>query len=182
MKKLLLFAMLLGTVGAAHSQIVLEEAKISYSPASMKLDPVTNAVTINIPEDRVGEFSQDPLMFVMKKFDVAGLVDANKDEPYNSYEVWFVTKKGHLLANFDRDGDLKSSSQRFKDVSLPKETRDRIIEDHGIVQIMNTKYLANSKGWNLNKEFYRVRIKDANNKTKTLRLDAPKRRAGLAGL
>ena len=182
MKKLILVILMFGFINAGYSQIVLKEAKIDYDPASMKLDPYTNSLTIHIPETRVGEFREDPLFFIKNKFDMYSLADANKREPYNDYEVWFNTKDGYLLANFDKRGKLISSSQRFKDVLLPQETRDKIISEHGVVQIVGSKYSASSKGYDLNKEVYTVKIKDANNKTHRLRMKVPEKRSTLAGL
>lgn len=182
MKKLILIMLLLGFVSAGHSQIVLKEAKVDYKPASLKLDPYTNSLTLKIAEEKVGEFSQDPLMFVKNKFDMYSYADANKNEGYNDYQVWFTTRKGYLLATFDNDGNLISSSQKFKNVILPKETRDEILAQHGNVKMLDTKYFATSKGWNIDKEYYRVKFKDANNKTQRLRLQVPERRLTLAGL
>lgn len=181
MKKMLFLLVLLGVVLAGHSQILLKEAKVSYKPVSMKLDPYTNSLTLKVNEMKAGEFGQDPLMYVKNNFDAYSLINSNKDEPYDSYQVWFESKKGYLLANFDKDGKLLSSSQRFKNVYLPAEIRNSIIREYGNVKLVNSKYIATSKGWDLDKQFYRVKIKDSDNKTKVIRLEAPAKRA-IAGL
>ncbi|MGB7784985.1 MAG: hypothetical protein WBL27_02690 [Salinimicrobium sp.] len=182
MKKLILFMLLLGFVSTGHSQIVLKEARVDYKPSSLKLDPYTNSLTLKIKEEKVGEFRQDPLMFVKNKFDMNSYVDANRSGNFRDYQVWFQTRKGYLMANYDKDGNLVSSSQKFKDVLLPQETRNEIIAQYGNVHIFSSKYFATSTGWNIDKEYYRVKIKDANNKTQKLRLQVPEKRLTLAGL
>lgn len=180
MKKLILCMFLLGIVSAGHTQILLKEANVFSDAASMKLDPYTNSLTIQIPEIKVGEFSEDPLMFLKNHFNAPKFADANKDLNLSSYEVWFKTKKGYMVARFDTKGSLISSSQKFKNVILPQENRKEIIEEHGNVNVVDNKYFATSNGWVVNEAFYRVKIKDGK-KTKRIRIDVPRKEASLAG-
>ena len=58
---------MLAFVAVGHSQIVLEEAKITSDPTSMKVDPVKNVYVLTIPEKSFGGFEKDPLAFVRER-------------------------------------------------------------------------------------------------------------------
>lgn len=160
MKNLILVLLLFGFIGTGHSQILLKETKLEYRPESMKLDPVSNSLVIGIPEKSYGEFEKDPLAFVKNQFDIQKVVKDNEKEDYDSYRVNFKTTKGHLLANFDEDGELISSFQKFKNVRLPEDARMQILQQYRDAVLIGNKHIAISKGWDVQKDFYRVKLKD----------------------
>lgn len=170
MKNLILCLLLFGFISTGHSQILLKEAKVDYIPESMKLDPVSNELVVNIPEKTVGEFQKDPLDFMKKSFDVQKLINDNKEEKYAGFIVNFKSKKGFMAARFNQHGDLLSSFQKFKDVRLPENERLLIVGKYRDAAIIGNKYIASSKGWDLTKEQYVVKIKDGN-KTRRVRID-----------
>ena len=170
MKNLILWMLLFGFISTGHSQILLKEAKVDYIPESMTMDANTNKLVIKIAEDRAGEFQSNPLSFVKNKFDVQKLVRDNKRSLYNSYIVHFKSGKGNLLAKFDNDGTLISSYQNFKDIRLPEEARLQIVSKYRDAAIVSNKYVAYSKGWDLTKEMYKVKIKE-NGKTKRIKIN-----------
>lgn len=181
MKALVLGMFLLGIVSTGHTQIVLKEARVTFDPSSLKIDPDSNSLTLNIPETKVGEFSEDPLMFMKNHFDAGTFADVNKGEEYSTYQVWFNTNKGYMVATIDKRGKLISTSQKFRNMMLPEENRKKILEEHGNVQFVNNTYFATSKGWDINKEYYRVKVKDGK-KTKAIRIEIPAKKERLAGL
>ena len=160
MKKLMLCLFFLGFVIQGYSQIELKETKIVYKPVSMKIDPVTNSLTIKLSERKAGEFSQDPLGYLKNNFDVSRLVSENNDANYSNYEVTFKSSNGHLRASFDKEGNLTSSFQKFRNVRLPEEVRLEALRDFKDAQIVKNRYTAISKGWEIKDENYVLRIKD----------------------
>ncbi|NJW55867.1 hypothetical protein HC175_23420, partial [Salinimicrobium sp. CDJ15-91] len=84
--------------------------------------------------------------------------------------VSFKSTKGHLLANFDGDGDLISSFQKFKNVRLPEDARMQILQQYRDAVITGNKHVAISKGWDVQKEFYKVKLRDGD-KTRTVKVN-----------
>ena len=160
MKKLVLCLLLMGFMAQGHSQIQLKEAKVVYTPESMKLDPATNRLTLDLSEAVVNDFSQDPLDYVRRNFDIASIVAQNKDAGFSFYEVNFKSKKGHLLARFDKDGELTSTFQKFKDVDLPDEVKLEVLRSFKDGEIVGNHYSARSKGWQLKNENYVVKVRN----------------------
>lgn len=181
MKTLILCLLLLGSVSSGHSQILLKEAKVDYRPESMKLDPNSSTLLIKINEKVVGEFQNDPLQFMKTKFDIKKFVSDNKDLKYNEYQVNFQSRKGILAATFHKDGELISSVQRFKGVRLPEQARLQILEKHRGAAILGNTFYASTNGWDVNKAYYKVKIKDGN-KTRRVRVDKDREQYSLAGL
>lgn len=180
MKKVLLCLLLFGFISSGHSQILLKEAKVNYRPESMKIDPNSNNLVIKLPEKVAGEFQKDPLEYMRTQFDIQKFIVDNQDLDYDSFLVNFKSTKGYLRANFDRRGDLVSSFQKFKDVRLPESARLKIQEKYRDAAIVGNKYVASSKGWEISKESYIVKIKDGN-KTRRVRVNKDRDVLSLAG-
>ena len=181
MKKLILVLLLFSFFASGHSQILLKETKVEYRPETMKLDPLSNSLVLVIPEKTYASFEKDPLAFVKDQFDIQKIIKDNKDRNYVNYNVHFKTNKGHLITNFDEDGDLISSFQRFKNVRLPDEARLKILQEYRDAIFVSNQYRAVSKGWDIQKEHYKVKIKDGN-KTRRLKLNKENGALAIANL
>lgn len=179
MKKLIFGMFLLGFIATGNSQILLEEAKVDYKAPSMQLDPDTDWLKFIIPEKEVGEFQQDPLAFMKANFDAKKFALDNKDADLVNFEIYFKSRKGFLVALFDDQGELISTNQKFKDVRLPEDARLEILRTNNDAVIKGTKYVAYSKGWDLNREFYRVKISHGD-KIKRLRINRQNNRLSIA--
>jgi hypothetical protein len=181
MKKLILSLLFLGFIGPAQTQILLEEANIEYSPVVMKLDPASNMLVLKIEEKSVGEFQSNALEFVKKSFNVNQLVQQNKDSDYDYYNVKFKSAKGHITALFDKEGDLVSSYQKFRDIAIPGNARVQILEKYKGCTFLETTYMANSRGWDIKKEQYRVKIQDGD-KVRRIKINKDGQNVRLASL
>jgi hypothetical protein len=181
MKKLLAGLLLICFTGVVQAQIEeLKEATIDYRPVSMKLDPGTQSVTIDIPEEYVGEFQNDPLAFMKKKFNVNQLIQENEGSDYTDYQVFFNTQKGYMVATYDEDGDLLSTFQRFEDAQLPNEARQKIMKKSKNARVIGVKHIVITDGWDIDKEFYKVKLQDGD-KTRRIRLNQTPRGITMAG-
>lgn len=179
MKKLILCLLLFGFISAGHSQILLKEAKVDYHPESMRIDAITNTLVVKLPEKFAGEFQNDPLTFMKNNFDVKKFIEDNRE--YDEFWVDLKSRKGHLAAKFNKKGELVSSAQKFKDVRLPENARVKILEKYRDAAIVGNKYLCSTKGWDINKEFYVVKIKEGD-KTRRVRINKERELLSLSSL
>ena len=180
MKKLIFSLLFLGFISTAQTQILLDVADLGDIPSSMKIDPATNALVIKM-EKSAGEFNKDPLTFVKSRFNSRQLVEDNKEGDFDSYVVKFKSSKGHLTANFDNKGDLVTSFQRFTNVAIPDEARLQILQKYRDCNFLKSTYAARSKGYEIKKEHYLVKIKDGD-KMRKLRINKNAQGVRVAGL
>lgn len=166
MKKLILGIFLIGFMATGNSQIELEEVKIK----SMKLDPVTQTLVITLPEEKVGEFETDPLYFMKNKFNAKRFVKDNSNSDIIEFYVNFVTSKGNLEARFNKNGELVSSKQRFINIRLPHDVQMEIARLYKGAEITRSKYIAHSKGWDINKEYFKLKLADGD-KNRRIRIN-----------
>ena len=181
MKNVFIGLFLLAFIATGNSQILLDEAKVEYKKASMELDPETQTLVIQIPEKKVGEFGKDPLVFMKNNFDIASFVKDNSDGDYSEFQVNFVSNKGHLSARFSRDGDLISSQQKFRNMRLPHDVQLEIAQLYNGATVLGTKSFAHSKGWIIDKEYYKIKLDDGE-RTRRVRVDRNNDRLSIAGL
>lgn len=181
MKNLIFCLFLFFGMGIGHSQIVLKESKVEYIPGTMEVNAVTNSVSLTIPESFVGEFEEDPLTFIQDNFNIKQLIRDNEQYNFDSYQVFFQSKKGKVLANFDKEGELVSSFHRFKDVALPDDVKLEILRSHKNSKVVKNKHILTTKDLAINKEYYVVKILDGD-QTRRLRIDRNAQGLSLAGL
>lgn len=160
MKKHFLIIVLIVFCATGHSQILLDEARVEYQPFSMKVDPITKSVELEIPEEINGEFQKDPLTFIKNHFNIQSFIQQNKKYKFNEYEVSFRSTKGKLTARYNKDGELISTQQKFKNVALPVAAHLEIMKQYKGGVVLSNTYVASSKAWDISKEIYRVKLKD----------------------
>ncbi|WP_423818898.1 hypothetical protein V5739_15335 [Salinimicrobium sp. TIG7-5_MAKvit] len=180
MKNLIIGMFLFGFIATGNSQILLEETKIEYQPVSLALDQESHQRSIELPEKLSGEFQQNPLAFMKTRFNVQKFLKDNEEADYDAFEVFFKSKKGFLKASFNKTGDLISSNQKFKNIPLPQDVRLEVFRLHRDAMIEGIKYTAFSKGWDITKEIYRIKIKDGD-KTRRVRINRNNDQLSLAG-
>ncbi|WP_029034856.1 hypothetical protein [Salinimicrobium terrae] len=181
MKNVVIGFFLLAFIATGNSQIVLDEAKVNFTKASMQLDPATQTLVIQIPEKEVGEFGKNPLVFMKNNFDVESFIKDNSDQDYSEFQVNFVSNKGHLTARFNKDGDLISSQQKFKNMRLPHDVQLEIAHLYNNATVLRTRSFAHSKGWIIDKEYYKIKLDDGE-RTRRVRIDRKNDRLYIAGL
>ena len=180
MKKVILSLLCIAFTGMAYSQRVIKLEEMMYNPKSMELDEGTNSLTFTVMEDYVGQFHSNPLKYAKENFRIADLIEANKDEDYDTYEVTFKTTKGYLKVNYNQLGDITSSTQFFKDVRLPYESMISVLKANKGYSIASTKHVAFSRsGWDVDKEFYKVKLKNGK-KNKVVKVNIERDAAGVA--
>ncbi len=163
MKNVMIILLMFGAIGLSRAQKTeeLKEATVEFIKTDMRMDPNTRAVAITIPEKTYGEFKNAPLTFIKNRFSPYQMVQENQDQKFDSFEVYFNTDNGYIVAKYDEEGDLLSTFQRFNDAQLPQGAKDEIMKKMGKdTQILNSKMTAVSSGWDVTKEIYRVEVKN----------------------
>lgn len=181
MKTIIIGFFLLAFIATGNSQIVLEESRIDVKKTSMEIDPVTQALQLKIPEEKFGEFEKDPLTFMKNKFDVQQFLEDNRNADLSEFHVNFITTKGALKARFDKNGELISSYQKFLNKKLPQDVQLELARLYRNASVEKTKSFAYSKGWEINKEYYKVKLVDGDN-VRRVRIDRKNNRLSVAVL
>lgn len=168
MKGILILS-LLGVFAAGQAQVIqLEETKINYSPRAVVVSADSGKLILNVAEEYKGQFSNDPIKFMNDNFNIFDFKKSQK-EKYDSYLVDFRSNKGHLLATFDRNGELVKTYQRFKNCKMPVSIRQEIFQNNKGWSIVNYKYFATGKSDKIDKETYTVHLVSGKEK-KTLKI------------
>jgi hypothetical protein len=86
-----------------------------------------------------------------------------------------------LSAKFDKKGELVSSFQKFKNKRLPIDVMVEIARSYNGSTVNESNSFANSKGWAITKEYYKIKIEDGN-KIRKVRINRENDRLSIAGL
>ncbi len=182
MKKLILSLLCIAFVGMAYSQrvIKLDELKMEYTPKSLEIDESSNTLTFKVSEDYIGQFHANPMRYAKENFSIMDFIEANRDKEYDTYIVNFITNKGNLKVNYNNQGEIISSSQKFTDINLPYNSLISVLKANEGYSIFGTKHLAFSRsGGEINKEFYKVKLENGK-KSKTVKLNIDRDARGVA--
>ena len=147
-------------VGSAQEVIKLEEARVSYSPEFSKISG--NSFSFNVVESYEGEFETDPLAFMDYHLDINRLIEAVKDQKYDSYNVIFKSSKGDLKARFDDKGKLTQSSFKLKNVLVPANLRTQLYRDHKGWAMVENMHVSKGKNGVVTKDYYRIKLERGN--------------------
>ena len=153
---------------------------MGYSPDYMKIDPLTNSATLKITEAAVGDFQKDPLTFIEDKFDIQNFIALNQEYNFDSYDIHFKTKNGFVKARYDKEGEIISTYQRFKNLALPDDVKLEILTNYKNSQVLKNSHIVTSKNLMVDKEIFKVKIQDGT-KVRTLRLHRNNQSLSLAG-
>lgn len=173
MKTLIFYFLLAFYAAVGYSQEVtqLEEARVSYAPFNAGISVSGNSYSYAVNEDYAGEFQKDPIAFLKSNFDIHNFISQMSDKDYNSYQVVLNSSKGFLQADYDKDGELQSTSQKFKNILLPLEVRQELYESNKGWTMTKNKYIARGTADVLEKAEYKIRLQKDNQK-KNVVIDA----------
>lgn len=117
MKKLV-YLLLLAGIGTGQAQVIqLDEARVDAK--AVKITSNGEDLKYGVVENYKGQFHQNPIAFIKEKFDIHSFIEQVKGRHYDFYVVEFKNKKGYLEANFDEEGTLLGTAQKFKNIALP---------------------------------------------------------------
>lgn len=172
MKNVIIYSLLLFWVVSVKAQEVtqLEETKVTFEPFVTDVVSYLDNYSFIVEENYAGEFNKNPINFMKKNFNIKSFIsyldgrkptDLQKSH-YESYQVSFSSNKGYLNAKFSKDGELEGTAQNFKNIVLPLNVRRELYTSYkGWNQVKNT-YTASGKRDQIDKELYRIKIKNGN--------------------
>ena len=171
--KTLIFSLLLvfaASMGHAQQITELEEAKVGFAPLDVEVVESGDNFTYRVTESFTGEFVDDPIAFMKANFDIQNFMAAYEDRNYNSYHITFQSGKGFLKADFDKEGELVRTYQKFKDIVLPLDVRRELYNDNKGWNMTKNKYIASGRGELVEKEVYKIKVENGNKK-RNLKID-----------
>ena len=170
MKNLILSLLLLVATASVQSQVThLEEANVIYKPFDSEITQNQNQYSFAINEEYVGEFDKNPIGFMQSNFDIYSFMRAI-DQEYDTYEINFSSKKGRLMANYGKEGELLSTYQKFNDILLPLDVRREVFMKNKGWTMTGNKYIASGTANLLEKELYRIKL-EKDGKKRIVKLD-----------
>ena len=152
------FATLVLTMGATKDksnkvEVVLEEGELAVEVVLEEVEVVgvnykyLNAIGYRSAAEPVKLLEQKVASFDVKSLDI------NNDEEQD-YNVSFEIPQGKILAVFDNEGEIISTSERFTDISLPLVVSNAIVKKYPGWKITGDIYLATYvKDGELNKTY-----------------------------
>lgn len=163
--KTLIFSLLLvaATAVGQAQEIQLEEAKVGFAPIDATITRDGDSFSYSVNENYAGEFTKDAIGFMKANFDIKTFI-AEYGEDYNSYLVTFKSAKGLLSADFDEHGELVSTYQKFNDIALPLDIRREVYMANKGWTMTENKYIASGTGDLLEKEVYKIKLENGNQK------------------
>lgn len=172
MKTLIFSLLLVVATSVSHAQKIteLEEAKVGFAPLNVEVSEDGDSFTYRVHEAYTGEFVDNPIAFMKTNFDIENFIATHADQNFDSYIITFTSGQGFLKADFDKEGELVRTYQKFKNVLLPLDVRrDLYTATKGWTMTENL-YIASGRGDMLEKEMYKVKLENGNRK-QTVKLD-----------
>lgn len=174
------------STGQAQEVLQMEPVKVEGTLEeenalfSMKLDPASNSLSFLIEGVPDRKFHSNPLQFAQKQFDVQKLIKDN-DAKYDGYLVVFECDHGKLDVNYDDDGGIDRTHQSFRDLPLPDGVSEAVLKQYDGWQVLDNKYVLNSRNGEVKKEFYKIKLQNGNkNKSVKINVERPRSIFGLA--
>ncbi|MCM8570617.1 hypothetical protein NE848_14570 [Gramella jeungdoensis] len=171
--KTLIFSLLLivaTSIGHAQKITELEEAKVGFAPLDVEVTENGDSFTYNVHESYAGQFVKDPIAFMKANFDIQNFIATYGDRNYDSYHLTFKSGQGFLKADFDKNGKIVKTYQKFKDIVLPLDVRRELYMAHKGWTMTENKYIASGRGEMLEKELYKIKIEDGS-RSQNIKLD-----------
>ena len=173
MKTLSIYLVLAIFCGVLHAQEIteLKEAKVGFAPLSSEVTQNGDSFIFKVSESYTGEFEKDPVAFLNNHFVIKDFISQYGERKYASYSVTFKSKKGRLLAHFDKDGSLRKTSEKFNDIILPDALRHQLYRDHKGWTMVKNVHIKNAKDGMVNKDIYHIKM-ELDNRKKNFKIDA----------
>lgn len=171
MRTLIVLLLMVGWISTSQAQITeLEEAKVSFAPKAVKITSNLDNYTFVVKENHAGEFVKNPIKFMKENFDINAFITSIDNDDYDEYIVTFRSSKGYLEANYDDDGNILKTSQRFTDILLPHKVRRELYKNNEGWTMVQNKYLASGKGERIDREVYKIKLENGN-KRRNVKID-----------
>lgn len=165
MKAIMFYLLVISGIISLQAQeiIELDPANVNYSQTTF-VKTGLNEYQFKIDKEHAGKFTKNPIEYVKNNFNINKFIAEIENQDYDSYKVNFRSSKGFLNANYDRDGNLVSTFQQFKNVYMPKEIRDALYNNYTGWSVLKNKYVASGKLDQIDRAEYKIRLERGNKK------------------
>jgi len=160
MKAIMYYLFVLSCIFSVQAQeevIELDPANLNYFETAF-IKTGLNEYQFKINEEYAGQFSINPIEYVKTNFDINQFIAAIDNEDYDSYEVNFRSSKGFLNASYDKEGNLVSTFQQFKNIYVPKDIRDDLYANYKGWSMVKNKYVASGKLDRIDRAVFKIRL------------------------
>lgn len=159
MKKIILGLLIFGFAIQSFAQVKIKTEKLSevvISATNYKyLNKVglTNAsIPVELLEAKVASFNlQDSEYY---------------SDEYDYYEISFYIPDGHILAAYDKDGNIIRTIERFKNVTLPREVIESVAKKYPNWSFAKDVYLVNYHHSGTITKKYKITLKNGDKRIK----------------
>lgn len=155
MKKLSFILILAATIGGAYAQETY--ASLEDLPVNNKKVKVLNHVYLSAVQDKAAPRDAKYLEEIISQW------DARKSSKFDSrrdpFKVMFNSNKGNVSVVFDNNGQVITSQETYKDVSLPLQLKKVIYHRYKEWNIINTKYKVSYEQNSDVKRTYHITLK-----------------------
>lgn len=180
MKTVGILVLLLVLITTGQAQVIqLEEARVKSSPQAIALSTNEGDLRYSVLEEYQGEFIKDPIAFMKKNFDINLVLETRDAKLKEYYYVEFRTNKGFLKADFNNEGKLLGTVQRFKDIPIPLKLQQDLYRDYQGWQMTKNSYTALGKEDQIDSEFYKISLRNGN-KTQRIKIIPERSLRGVA--
>ncbi|MUP46963.1 hypothetical protein E0K83_14550 [Gramella sp. BOM4] len=152
------------TIAQAQEITQLEEAKVGFAPLDADIFEDGDSFTYTVNEAYTGEFVDDPIAFMKANFDIQSFIEIYEDRGYDRYNITFQNGKGYLKAEFDNDGEIVKTFQKFKDIVLPLDVRRELYNSNKGWTMVSNKYIGSGRGDLLENEVYKIKLENGKSK------------------
>ncbi|MCP9199780.1 hypothetical protein MKO06_07685 [Gramella sp. GC03-9] len=171
--KTLIFSLVLvfaATFAQAQEITQLEEAKVGFAPLEADIFEDDDSFTYTVNEAYSGEFVDDPIAFMKANFDIQSFIEIYEDRGFDRYHITFQNGKGYLKAEFDDDGEVVKTYQKFTDIVLPLDVRRELYNSNKGWTMVSNKYIASGRGELIENETYKIKLENGKSK-RNIKLD-----------
>lgn len=149
----------------AQEVIQLEETELTFTPSAVILEEDYQNGVIRIQEKYATQFQADAIRFLKENFDVHRfLKEAGEDT--DQVTVTLKSNSGLLVANYDKNGELIKTFQKFKDVPLPYDIRNQVYASYKGWNMTKNKYIAYGRMDQIENEKYLVHMENGKDREK----------------
>lgn len=154
MKKLIIGIMILGLASLGYAQSAtseMEEVKLS----DVTLTPLNTDYLNKMQEGNIA----DRVFILEKKASRYNVKESPFFNPLGLSEIYFSQKRGKILATYNSNGKIVSTSERYKDLILPMPVRNAVFKGYPGWTIYGNTYLVSywqNKG---TKKAYKIKIR-----------------------
>lgn len=159
MKTLLYCLIFLGYIPSIYAQNTAKnkDAGVYYSQNLIQI-PSDIGLKFIVKENSSGSFSENPVIFLEKNFDIETYISTTKNKDYHGYKVSFKSDKVHLLAEFSSTGELLYTFRRFENKKLPFAIQKEVAKNYKDWRIIKNSYIASGQKDRVDNEVYRINL------------------------